>query len=209
MAFDHLRIHCESSDDESPVEEIQHLAFVSFDIVGHSTVKDHKIQVRRIKQLNEIVRETIEECRAENIVWASGGDGGHVAFGHDTWQVHAVDMIVRLKVWSHAGSVPLRVVAHVGDAQRIEGADGRTQLVGQGINLAGRLLGEGRSSGVIATKEFKQSIEQAKLEGVTFSQSRVLTLRHFGPKQVFLFFVAGKFESEWDSSARDRAANHS
>jgi len=207
MASDHFRIHRPKSNDDATAEEVQRVAFVSFDIVGHSKAKDHEVQIARIKQLNALVRQTIDECGTNNIVWASGGDGGHVAFFQNAWQLRAIDLIVRLKRWSHSDGVPVRVVGHVGDVQRIEGADGRIQLVGYGINLAGRLLGEGFSSGVIASKEFKQSLEQVEPDGATFAHSRILMLRHFGPKQVHLLSVASKFGSTWDASSSERTAN--
>lgn len=52
-------------------------AIVSCDIVGHS-LADMQHQLSQIVDINNIVGQVIAACGEKDVVWASGGDGGHV-----------------------------------------------------------------------------------------------------------------------------------
>ncbi|HEY1192318.1 MAG TPA: hypothetical protein VGE74_32135, partial [Gemmata sp.] len=55
------------------------LGFVSFDIVSHSAEPDIGVQLERVRALNRFVRDALERLGPDRAIWASGGDGGHVA----------------------------------------------------------------------------------------------------------------------------------
>ncbi|WP_410667630.1 hypothetical protein [Amycolatopsis sp. cmx-4-68] len=87
--------------------------------------------------INAIVAEAIGRRAPEQVIWSSGGDGGHVIFFDEDWQVDAVELMARLCGWARSERIMLRVTGHVGQVTTLPGADGRTQAVGPGINFAG------------------------------------------------------------------------
>src|SRR5437879_3674660 len=135
----------------------QRLAFVSCDIVGHSAEPDLQRQLERIQGINEIVKQTLSGQAPSAVIWASGGDGGHVAIATPDWVGVALRLISQFRAWSQEAGVRLRIVAHYGEVDRIEGASGIPQLVGPGINLAGRLLEYGDQGRVVVTKQFVEA----------------------------------------------------
>jgi CRP-like cAMP-binding protein len=137
------------------------VGIVSCDIVGHSAVRDHGVQATRVAAINAIVADTISELGAVAAVWASGGDGGHLILRTGGWHRPALDLIARLRRWSAAESVQLRVTGHVGPVSDLVGADGRTQIVGDGINVAGWLLTRGSAAGVVVSRPFRDAVESA------------------------------------------------
>jgi CRP-like cAMP-binding protein len=181
--------------------------FVSCDIVGHSGETDLELQQERVAAINRLVRDAIASS-AGDLVWASGGDGGHVAFAGEGLVRDALDLIVSLRRWSAEAGVPLRVVASYGEAMRVTGADGRPQLVGHGINFAGGLLRHGHAQTVLASRRFREVVEAAAVEGVRFHDEAVLVLPFFGAQEVWALSVAGAFESlaSVPTASDDRAA---
>ncbi|MEU5693637.1 TIR domain-containing protein [Actinosynnema sp. NPDC020468] len=136
------------------------VAIVSCDISGHSTA-DGPVQHQRISEINEIVGATLDLCAPGDVVWSSGGDGGHVAFRHADWHSDALSLVDVLVHWTKARGVPLRIACHVGEVSEIVGADGRVQLIGGGINYAGWLLGQITAGRVVASEDFRRHVEEA------------------------------------------------
>src|SRR5215216_1637050 len=64
--------------------------FVSCDIVGHSGESDVGVQTARIARINGIIAEFVEPSDRNSGIWASGGDGGHVALAGDGSESRAV-----------------------------------------------------------------------------------------------------------------------
>jgi hypothetical protein len=150
------------------------VAIVSCDIIGHSSA-DMQHQLSRVIAINNIVAQMIAVCGDEDVVWASGGDGGHVAFRQAEWCGYAIDLITQLRHWSAEARVPLRVTAHIGSVTDVRGADGRVQLVGGGINLAGWILTRGSSEGVVVSEAFRNAVQQARpMQRIVFHDSRIL-----------------------------------
>lgn len=58
---------------------VESLGFVSCDIVSHSAEPELGVQLERFRALNRFVREVLDRLGPDRVVWASGGDGGHVA----------------------------------------------------------------------------------------------------------------------------------
>src|SRR4051794_33608684 len=89
---------------------------VACDIVGHSR-SPHVLQRERIGAINSIVREALSGTNDE-VVWASGGDGGHVLFEGNA-AAQAIKLTRELRQWALDSDVPLRITAHVGDVSAI------------------------------------------------------------------------------------------
>lgn len=182
------------------------VAIVSCDILGHSSAA-FPDQVDRVAAINEIVGYAIRSSPEGDVVWASGGDGGHVAFRQESWQQPALSLILSLYRWSVAHGVGLRITAHHGQVTDIEGADGRVQLVGVGINYAGRLLSQVSREGVVVTDAFRRGIEVVDVTpAVAFRDSRSIPTLGFEPQLLFLMSCDG-IRSAWvDPVPGDQAA---
>jgi class 3 adenylate cyclase len=174
----------------------QHVALVSCDIVGHSAVSDQLVQLRRITQLNEVVRAALVRERPGQAVWASGGDGGHALFFREDWVGSAVRLISQLRRWALDEAVPLRITGHLGDVVTFEGADGRPQPVGDGINEAGAILELGSQMGIVVSEEFRQGVERNSVGTVQFHDERDLLLRGRLAQRLVLMSLPG-LVSEW------------
>lgn len=132
------------------------VTIVSCDIVGH-TLADERDQVTRVTAINGIVAETIASCSEGDVVWASGGDGGHVVFRQEAWELPAIDLALGLQTWSLHERVPLRITCHRGSVSHISGADGRVQPVGSAINDAGTLLAK-VDEGIVTSDAFRRAV---------------------------------------------------
>ena len=177
------------------------IGLVSCDIIGHSAISDPSVQRRHVTMINAIVRETLEANEPGSVIWASGGDGGHTLFRQDAWAEAAARYLNRLRLWSLSEGVRLRIVGHSGEVDQIEGADGRVQPYGDGINLAGQLLEFGFSEGVLVTAPFKAALDQAGLPGLLMHDPRILRPQHFPPQLVYLLSAPGQYNSRWDRPA--------
>jgi hypothetical protein len=187
---------------------VRDFAFISFDIVGHSAEPDLQRQIDRIRGLNEIVSDLLSAITPDTVVWASGGDGGHVAIAGADWPEKAVGLIGKLRDWSVAAGVRLRVTAHYGPVDSFTGSGGITQLVGPGINLAGRLLEYGDQERVVVSRQFVDASANVGYNraSVEFHESRMVQLKHFASQDILLLSLREHFRSTWDSLvASDRS----
>jgi hypothetical protein len=106
--------------------------------------------------------------------------------------------LIELLDWARSEGLGLRIVGHCGEIDQIEGADGRAQLVGDGINLAGRLLIEAFPEGVLATVPFKAALEGAGVAELSVHEPRVIRPKYFPAQVVYLLSVSGRPLSRWD-----------
>jgi CRP-like cAMP-binding protein len=184
----------------------QDFAFVSCDIVGHSAEPDLQRQIDRIRGLNLIVNKVLTGAPPGTVVWASGGDGGHVAISSPNWLDAALDLICHFRDWSISAGVRLRIIAHYGEVDSIVGAGGITQLVGSGINLAGRLLDYGDQDRVVVSRQFVEAAEGYSSKGVKFHDGRFAQLKHFRSQEILLISIDSRLSSSWASwLASDRS----
>lgn len=159
--------------------EYYSVAVVSCDIRGHSA-SEGRDQVLRVGKINQLVRDAIEAAPPGAVVWASGGDGGHVVFRQAEWQQPVVDLVAGLLEWSRADGVPLRVTCHAGRVCDLTGADGRVQVVGGGINYAGWLLEQLRLDHVVVSEEFRRGFDGVEtVPPVRFHNARPVPSRDF------------------------------
>jgi class 3 adenylate cyclase len=173
------------------------VTIVSCDIVGHS-LADTRSQLAHIVAINDIVGEVIAACGPNDTVWASGGDGGHVVFRQADGPARAVDLITRLRDWSSQARVPLRITAHVGPVIDVRGADGRVQLVGDGINLAGWILTRGSAEGIVASEAFRAAADRDLPAGldIEFHDARILRDKGLAGQHLVLMSI-GPDRSRW------------
>ena len=172
--------------------------FVSCDIVSHSSEANLEKQLQNVSAINKIVADFLQRPDSQGTIWASGGDGGHVAFPTDRSVLPALHLICAWRQWSRQAAVSLRITANCGAAESITGADGRIQLVGFGINLAGKLLPFGDQSRVILTEGFVRLLGADLKEPFVLHDKRTLQPRSLPDETVFLLSALEQFESVWD-----------
>lgn len=172
-------------------------ALISCDIVGHSSAPLDR-QRQRVSELNELVRSVIDHHGPDAVLWASGGDGGHVVFSASDWQRPAIAFARRLRRWAIDAHTPLRLAGHYGTITSIVGADGRNQPVGDAINTAGRILALTSASGMAVSTDFRRQFEDPQAVGVEFHSERTLPTKGGGRIELCLMSIGGSVpRSTW------------
>lgn len=173
-----------------PEEKPEHLCFVSCDIIDHTLGSDLKTQHDRVKRLNAVVGEVLAEVSPAPI-WSSGGDGGHVAFAVPTGLQSAIDLLSRLQTWADRENVPLRVGAHYGPVTRFTGADGRDQLVGDGINLSADVMGASSPTTIVVSQAFKTLVQEHPIAGLRFGKPIPFYIKQRAPDTIYTLSING------------------
>ena len=186
---------------DTPVNAI----LVSCDIIGHGETGSHDEQLARLRALYDCIRGVCRDYFATSAIWASGGDGGHMAFVDPAHAPVAIRLLEALFVWAHGGAaagrtIDLRLTVHFGPVAVVDGADGRDELVGDGINTCGSLLKFGEPETVLATAEFRDFIRarqsnDALLQRLKFGAERRIYLKHSRSTSVMPLSVEGSFIS--------------
>ncbi len=174
--------------------KLRPVAVISCDISGHSAAAENN-QLANVMAINRIVGKTIRNSPKGDVVWSSGGDGGHVVLRAEDWQATALDLVKDLTRWASSSKVTLRTTGHYGLVAEVKGADGRIQLVGEGINYAGWLINHLDVDGVVVSDKFATSFGEA---GVTFHDARLLPANGFGPRLIHLLSFDG-VSSSWNT----------
>jgi class 3 adenylate cyclase len=190
----------------------QNAIFVSCDIVGHAETDDHAAQLARIRRLNEAIKAICGEYFAKSAIWASGGDGGHVAFLDPALAPAAIRLLESLFAWAKGSpgdqakpKVKLRLTGHYGPVAVIEGADGRSELVGDGINTCGSLLKFAEPGSVLVTTQFRDFVCDPIAAAhewagrLKFGAQRRIYLKHGRSAVIIPLSITGSFESQGDS----------
>ncbi len=191
---------------------------VSCDVVGHGADVDLQRQIARIKGLNDCIRQVCAPYFGGDAIWASGGDGGHLVLLGDAHGETALKLMATLFRWANSqtgGAIRLRLTGHHGPVAILEGADGRRELTGDGINLSGGLLGFGVPGAVVVTAAFRNEIERLRPHGTPlvssaiFSGERSIYLKHHRAHTVMHLSIPGVFSSPSEIRVRsDRSMLH-
>jgi hypothetical protein len=169
------------------LEAARNAAFVSCDIVSHGDDPDHARQLQRIRSLNDCIAGVCEGRFGREVIWASGGDGGHIALLSEDSCELSLKLLAALYRWAKEsrlgidnGEIGLRLTAHHGPVSIIRGADGRHELVGDGINVCGGLLIFGQPDLALATAAFRELCEShsPRDESVSFHREQQVYLKH-------------------------------
>ncbi len=185
-----------------PTDGIVDAIFVSCDIIGHSDTGDHDAQSRRLVSLNACIRDACGSAMGVSALWASGGDGGHMTFLDETDTGVALALINALFHWQRTAGIGLRLTAHGGPVALIEGADGRREVSGDGINLCGSLLHHGTAGLVLASGQFRDAMLKRAASGdaaatsVRFDNEQIVYLKHRRATLVMAMSREGAFTSQ-------------
>jgi CRP-like cAMP-binding protein len=182
--------------EPAPTADPYEAAVVSCGILDHSTMSSVD-QIATVKAVNEVVADAIDRCPVDTVVWTYSGDGGHVVFQADEWQADAVRLIRKLSNWSQTAKVALRITGHFGRITEIKGADGRVQVVGNGINYAGWLLKQVSNAAVVVSDHFRRMVVSTDLvPSDCFHDERLFVARDLSPQLLYLMSLPD-FKSSW------------
>ena len=176
--------------------------FVSCDIIRHSE-QPEDVQLERVIAVNAVVKRFLDSRPAA--YWFSAGDGGHVALPADDI-AGALDLLLGLKQWSVGAKVPLRISAAAGSSAWFSGADGRRDLIGDGINRAAFILrNAGGDTRIVASDAFRTRAQNGGGHSWTFHDPIEFTALPGSVERVWLMSSAGFLASQWDSADAERA----
>lgn len=181
-------------------ESIESAVIVSFDIVGHGAVET-SLQERRLIALNEVVARVLDGTRG---IWASGGDGGHLALIAPAPSVF-VDLLKRLTDWREQHHLSLRLSLHEGPIRVFPGADGRLQMVGPTINTAGTLVAACPADAIVATWQFRAWSTDRGIQDLRYAEWPRLLYPKYQQTPIALHLVSHENEvvPSWDTIALD------
>ena len=182
--------------------EFRSVAVVSCDISGHSSTSSEQ-QLANVVAINGIVEKALRACPDGDVVWCSGGDGGHTVFRGPDWQEPVLALMGDLVRWARENGVLLRTTGHHGPAAEVPGADGRVQLVGEALNYAGWLVNELDVSGVVVSDRFE---EEFSIAGVEFHEPRLMPAKSLDTHRLYLMSFDG-VRSNWTAPTHEDHAN--
>lgn len=187
---------------------------VSCDIVDHGSAPEDR-QFGSITAINELVHSVIAHCGQSRVIWASGGDGGHVAFIGEELLQATLRFAAELAEWSERDSVPLRITVHRGPVGIFQGADGRPQLFGRTMNESGSMVNFGVPGRILASSEFtryfleqRDRIDDSQLRGLVLDSERTIYLKHFNAYSLHQLRRPESAPPEWSMVCSDLRRLH-
>jgi len=179
----------------------ENIPIVSFDIINHG-VAPIETQLKRVSSLNQLVGKLIHKLGESKVIWVSGGDGGHVAIFMEDWGNIVTTLLIDLRKWAIAEAAQIRITCHYGNVISISGADGRPQLIGNGINFCGSLVNFGHNLGIVVSSAFKDAFVSVGACKVEFKDPRIVYLKHFVAETVFILSIPEhpELQGEWGGS---------
>jgi len=178
-----------------------HVCSVLFlDLAGFSR-HSVEVQARQKESLNVLIADALERVRQWDRVILDTGDGAAVAFIGDPEDALVAAMVMR----AGAGPLALRMGIHLGPVRLVKDLNGQTNVVGDGINAAQRVMSFAEPGQLLVSRSFhdvvaRMSDEHARL----FTREGLRTDKHVREHEVFAV-NAGKVQAPRpspDSAAR-------
>jgi class 3 adenylate cyclase len=145
-----------------------------------------EVQARQKESLNVLIADALERVRQWDRVILDTGDGAAVAFIGDPEDALVAAMAMR----AGAGPLRLRMGIHLGPVRLVKDLNGQTNVVGDGINAAQRVMSFAEPGQLLVSRSFhdvvaRLSDEHARL----FTREGLRTDKHVREHEVFA--VAG------------------
>lgn len=136
-----------------PDEQRNLLCTILFlDLVGYSarTLND---QARIKQRLNTLVTRVLGDIPADSRLAIDTGDGAALCFMGDPQEALRAAMLLRdLLAQRYAHSLPVRIGLHMGPVRVVEDVNGRVNVVGDGINVAQRIMDFAEPGQIVASR---------------------------------------------------------
>jgi class 3 adenylate cyclase len=145
-----------------------------------------EVQARQKESLNVLIADALERVRQWDRVILDTGDGAAVAFIGDPEDA----LVAAIAMRGSAGPLRLRMGIHLGPVRLVKDLNGQTNVVGDGINAAQRVMSFAEPGQLLVSRSFhdvvaRLSDEHAKL----FTRETSRTDKHVREHE--LFAVAG------------------
>lgn len=155
------------------------------DIVDYSR-NPVDVQVRQKQSLNVLLADALQRLRQWDRVMLDTGDGAAVAFIGDPEDA----LVAAINIRGGAGTLALRMGIHLGPVRLVKDLNGQTNVVGDGINDAQRVMSFAEPGQLLVSRSFhdvlaRLSAEHARL----FTREGLRTDKHVREHE--LFAVAG------------------
>jgi len=146
----------EYSSSEEPSLKTAHVLFM--DVVGYSKLKSNQ-EVEVIETLNQIVKECMPN---EKRLILPTGDGMAIAFLENPASPLLTARMIAPKV--KMAEISLRMGMHSGPVYLNKDINQKKNIVGDGINLAQRVMDCGNSGHILASKVVAEALSEVKEE---------------------------------------------
>lgn len=134
---------------------------VFLDIVDYST-KSVDEQIRQKDQLNKFVVEAIKDVAVNDRIILDTGDGAAIGFLGDPEDALFVALSLRDALLEHAkaGNIPfsVRMGMNLGPVKLVKDINGRPNLIGDGINVAQRVMAFAQPGQVLVSRSYYEVV---------------------------------------------------
>ena len=136
-----------------PEEQRNLLCTILFlDLVGYSA-RSLNDQARIKERLNTLVTRVLDTLPADSRLAIDTGDGAALCFMGDPQEALRAAMLLRdLLAQRYGNSLPVRIGLHMGPVRVIEDVNGRVNVVGDGINVAQRIMDFAEPGQIVASR---------------------------------------------------------
>ncbi len=122
------------------------------DLVGYSA-RSLNDQARIKQRLNTLVTRVLGDIPAESRLAIDTGDGAALCFMGDPQEALRAAMLLRdLLAQRYGHSLPARIGLHMGPVRVVEDVNGRVNVVGDGINVAQRVMDFAEPGQIVASR---------------------------------------------------------
>ena len=122
------------------------------DLVGYSA-RSLNDQARIKQRLNTLVTRVLGDIPADSRLAIDTGDGAALCFMGDPQEALRAAMLLRdLLAQRYGHSLPARIGLHMGPVRVIEDVNGRVNVVGDGINVAQRIMDFAEPGQIVASR---------------------------------------------------------
>jgi class 3 adenylate cyclase len=129
------------------------------DIVGYSKYGVDE-QVRLKRKLNAVLNEALDQVPPADRIAVDTGDGAAVSFLENP----EAALFAALVVLDHVGEVPVRMGINLGPVTLMQDINSRDNMVGDGINVAERVMSFADQGQLLVSRSFYEVIKHLSLE---------------------------------------------
>lgn len=143
-------------------------------------------QVRQKQSLNLLIADALERVRQWDRVILDTGDGAAVAFIGDPEDA----LVAAIAMRGGAGALRMRMGIHLGPVRLVKDLNGQTNVVGDGINAAQRVMSFAEPGQLLVSRSFHDMVARLSDEHARlFTRETSRTDKHVREHE--LFAVAG------------------
>jgi class 3 adenylate cyclase len=143
-------------------------------------------QVRQKQSLNVLIADALHRVRQWDRVILDTGDGAAVGFLGDPEDA----LVAAIAIRGGAGALALRLGIHLGPVRLVKDLNGQTNIVGDAINAAQRVMGFAEPGQILVSRSFHDVVARMSDEHASlFTREGLRTDKHVREHEVFA--VAG------------------